>query len=188
MIFSPVTFTLKDGRSAILRSPDPQKDAADLVQYLYDTAADTPFVLRMPEEIRYTVEGEERFLQNVVDSPNDCMILCEVDGHIAGNCHLSFRTKKKVRHRCDVAIALRKVYWGLGIGTAMFEAMEALARRREGVTHMELEFIEGNSRARGLYEKMGFRITGMHPDAIRQEDGKLLALYIMQKRLEKETP
>ena len=57
MIFTPVTFTLKDGRSAILRSPDSKADAADLVQYLYDTAADTPFVLRTPEEIRYTLSS-----------------------------------------------------------------------------------------------------------------------------------
>jgi len=183
MIFSPVTFALKDGRTGILRSPDPAKDAADLVQYLYDTAADTPFVLRTPEEIRSTVEGEERFLQNVVDSSDDCMILCEVDGHIAGNCHLSFNRKIKTRHSCSVAIALRKAYWGNGIGTAMFEAMEALARQREGVIQMDLEFIEGNARARGLYEKAGFRIVGMHPDYIRQVDGTMCALYIMQKKL-----
>ena len=183
MIFAPVTITLKDGRSAILRSPDPQKDAADLVQYLYDTAGDTPFVLRTPEEISYTVEGEERFLTNVVESPNDCMILCEVDGHIAGNCHLAFNTRMKLRHSCSVAIAQRKAYWGLGIGTAMFEAMESLARAREGVLQMDLEYIEGNTRARGLYEKMGFRIVGLHPDAIRQADGKLYALVAMQKKL-----
>ena len=183
MIFSPVTFTMKDGRTGILRSPDPKADAADLVQYLYDTAADTPFVLRTPEEIRYTVEGEERFLQNVVDSPNDCMILCEVDGHIAGNCHLAFNNRIKTRHSCSVAIALRKAYWGNGIGTAMFAAMEALARQREGVIQMDLEYIEGNTRARALYEKVGFRIVGMHPDAIRQTDGKLYALVAMQKKL-----
>ena len=184
MQFSPKQITLKDGRIAILRSPEPVGDAAELVQYLYDTAADTEFVLRTPDEVSMTEEKEIGFLRWVVGSPDDCMILCEVDGRIAGNCHLSFRTKAKVRHRCDVAIALRKAFWGQGIGTAMFEAMEDVARAREGVTVMELEFIEGNSRARGLYEKMGFRITGMHPDAIRQEDGKLLALYIMQKELE----
>ena len=119
----------------------------------------------------------------MVESPNDCMILCEVDGHIAGNCHLSFNTRIKTRHSCSVAIALRKAYWGNGIGTAMFEAMEGLARQREGVLQMDLEFIEGNARARGLYEKMGFRIVGLHPDYIRQEDGTMAALYIMQKKL-----
>ena len=183
MIFTPVTITLKDGRSAILRSPDPKADAAGLVQYLCDTAADTPFVLRLPEDIRYTVEGEERFLQSVVESPEDCMIICEVDGHIAGNCHLSFYPQFKRRHTCTVAIALRKAYWGLGIGTAMFGAMEGLARQREGVIQMDLEYIEGNTRARALYEKVGFRIVGMRPDAIRQADGKLYALVAMQKKL-----
>ncbi|MBQ8201426.1 MAG: GNAT family N-acetyltransferase [Clostridia bacterium] len=181
MQFSPVTIPLKDGRKAVLRSPDPTGDAAELVQYLYDTASDTPFVLRTPEEISMTVEGEERFLRGVVESPFDCMILCEVDGCIAGNCHLSFMGKQKVRHRCSVAIALRKAFWGLGIGTAMFRAMIGIAEKREGVTVMELEFVEGNARARGLYEKMGFRIAGVHPDAIRQPDGTLLALYLMQR-------
>lgn len=183
MTFEPVTFTLKDGCTAILRSPDPAGDAADLVQYLHDTAAETPFVMRTPEEVSYTVEGEEQFLKNVVDSANDCFIVCEVDGHIAGNCHLSFNSRVKTRHSCSVAIALRKAYWGNGIGTAMFKAMESMARAREGVLQMDLEFVEGNARARGLYEKMGFRIVGIHPDAIRQPDGTMCALYLMQKKL-----
>ena len=183
MIFPPRKVTLKDGRIGVLRSPDPATDAAELVQYLYDTAAETPFVLREPDEIHYTVEGEERFLYNVVMSPLDCMILCEVDGRIAGNCHLVFRDKRKVKHRCDVAIALRREYWGNGIGTAMFEAMEEVARAHGGVEQMELEFVEGNTRARALYEKMGFRLVGIHPDAIRQSDGTLLALHAMIKKL-----
>ena len=181
MLFAPKTIPLKDGRTAILRSPDPDRDAAELVQYLYDTAADTPYVLRTPDEITMTVEGEIRFLEAVVDSDYDCMILCEVDGRIAGNCHLSFMGKKKIRHRCSVAIALRKEFWAQGIGTAMFEAMIGIAEAREGVTVMELEYIEGNARARALYEKMGFRLVGIHPDAIRQEDGTLLALHLMQR-------
>lgn len=183
MIFAPVSFLLRDGRAGLLRSPDPAGDAADLVQYLYDTAADTPYVLRTPQEIRYTVEGEKAFLGDVVASPDACMIVCEVEGKIAGNCQITFRRGIKTRHRCDIAIALRRAYWGNGIGTAMFTAMERLARSRADVTVMELEFIEGNARARGLYEKMGFRIVGMHPNAIRQEDGSIAALYLMQKQL-----
>ena len=183
MRIEPVDFALKDGRRALLRAPDPEKDAPDMVQYLHDSAAESPFILRTPEEVTYTVAGEERFLRAVVDLPEDCFIVCEVEGRIAGNCHLSFNSRVKTRHCCGVAIALRKAYWGQGIGTAMFAAMEGVARSREGVTHMELEFIEGNARARGLYEKMGFRVVGVHPDAIRQPDGELRALYLMHKRL-----
>ena len=88
----------------------------------------------------------------------------------------------KTAHRASVGVGLWKQYWGLGIGTAMLEEMIAEARRR-GVMLLELEFIEGNSRARALYEKMGFRVTGMHPDAIRLRDGSLRSEYLMQLRL-----
>jgi len=65
----------------------------------------------------------------------------------------------------------------------MFRMMEEEARRRPEVRQMELEFIEGNSRARYLYEKMGFRVTGMRPDAILMPDGTIVNEYIMQKKL-----
>ena len=57
------------------------------------------------------------------------------------------------------------------------------AESREGVMQIELEFVEGNTRARHLYEKMGFRITGVHPNAIRLKDGMLLNNYTMIKEL-----
>ena len=186
MIFETKTITLKDGRTAILRAAT-EADAAPAVEWLRQTAGETDFILRVPEEVTMTPEQEANFFQRVAESPYDMMIWCEVDGELAGNCHLSFHNKIKTRHRCSVAIGLTKKFWNLGIGSAMFREMIAVAEQKEGVTQMELEFIEGNSRARGLYEKMGFRIAGVHPDAIRQEDGKLLALYIMQKKLEKET-
>ena len=50
---------------------------------------------------------------------------------------------------------------------------------------IELEFVEGNERARRLYEKMGFRITGVHPNGIRLRDGRLLNLYTMIKEIRK---
>jgi acetyltransferases, including N-acetylases of ribosomal proteins len=48
---------------------------------------------------------------------------------------------------------------------------------------MELDFIEGNSRARALYEKMGFRITGINFNAIRQKDGTLCNEYSMIREI-----
>ena len=65
----------------------------------------------------------------------------------------------------------------------MFEEMIQIAKTRDGVRQMELDFIEGNSRARGLYEKMGFRITGVKPDAIRLKDGTFLNEYMMVRRI-----
>ena len=87
------------------------------------------------------------------------------------------------KHRATVAIALISEFWNQGIGTKMFEEMIHLAEEREEVMQMELEFVEGNTRARHLYEKMGFRIAGVHPNAIRLKDGRLLNNYLMIREM-----
>lgn len=58
-----------------------------------------------------------------------------------------------------------------------------IAEKHGGIFQMELEFVEGNSRARHLYEKMGFKIAGVHPNAIRLKDGTLLNEYLMIKTM-----
>lgn len=179
MLFAQKTITLKDGRTAVLRAPAPE-DAAPMVQYLKDTAAETEFIMRYQEEVTMTPEREAAFFEHLNASPFDMMIVCEVDGAIAGNCQINFGNKIKTRHRASVAIGLTKKYWNLGIGTAMFNEMIAVARTHEGTRHIDLEFIEGNSRARALYEKMGFRIIGVKPDAIMLRDGSLRNEYLMR--------
>ncbi len=182
MLFEPVSLTLKDGRTAVLRPPRAD-DAAEMIACMRDTAGETDFLLGYPEERTIPVEKEAAFLAAMAEGTNTMMIMCEVDGHLAGNCHLAFNTKIKKRHRASVAIALRKAYWGLGIGTRMFSMMVEAAQARPGIRLLELEVIEGNSRARALYEKFGFRIVALHPNAILLKDGTLLHEYLMQKVL-----
>ncbi len=182
MHVEPKAIRLKDGRTALIRAPE-LTDAEELVRYLRDTAAETDFLLRYPDEVTLTVPQEETFLTRVLANPNEVMLVCEVDGHLAGNCSINFYSKRKERHRATIGIALRQAYWGLGIGTALFEEMLRIARAREGLLQLELSFIEGNSRARGLYEKMGFRIVGVHPDAIRLANGQLRSDYLMMLKL-----
>ena len=60
-----------------------------------------------------------------------------------------------------------------------------IAEAAPQITQMELEFLEGNSRARALYEKMGFRITGVKPNAIRLKDGTLHNEYCMIREIQR---
>ena len=183
MIFHDTTFQLKDGRTALLRSPC-ENDAAEMLQFLTKACGETEFLMRYPEEFAdYTIERERAFLRSESESPDVEMINCVVDGTIIGNCNISYRSGIKDRHRASVAIALLQEYWGQGIGTRIFQEMIRMAKDREGVRQIELDFLEGNHRARSLYEKMGFRITGVKPDAIRLKDGTLRNEYMMMKIL-----
>ena len=110
------------------------------------------------------------------------MLVCSVKGEIAGTCQVACMNRLKTRHRATVSIALRRAYWGQGISGVMFEEMEAFARER-GVTQLELAYIQGNERARHLYDRMGFVETGRGPDAMRQRDGTLADEIFMMKKL-----
>lgn len=185
MIIEEVKFKLKDGREAVLRSPK-EEDVESTLEYLVISAGETEFILRYPEECsKYTPEGEKKLFEQKNASPNEAMIMCVVDGRVVGNCEISFFRGMKTRHRASIGIALISEFWNQGIGTKMFEEMLRLAEGREDVTQLELEFVEGNARARHLYEKFGFRIAGVHPNAIRLKDGTLLNNYLMIKEVER---
>lgn len=187
MFFEPKTITLKDGRSAVLRSPEPD-DAAEMLGFLRMISSETDFLLRSAdEELTMTLEGERNYLERAAGSPDTLMICCfvgsdEASQVLAGNCALNFNSRRKTAHRASIGIALKKEFWGLGIGTMLMREIDKAARKR-GVSQLELEFIEGNTRARALYEKSGFRIVGIHPNAFRMSDGSLANEYLMIKEL-----
>ena len=185
MLVNDIWFNLKDGRKAVLRSPK-DEDIEGMLEYLYVSAGETEFILRYPEECsKYTPEGEKALFDRVNASDNEAMLVCVVDGKVAGNCQIMMKKGLKTKHRASVAIALVSEFWNQGIGTRMFQEMIHIAESNKDILQMELEFVEGNVRARHLYEKMGFRITGVHPNAIRLKDGTLLNEYTMIKEIKR---
>jgi len=62
--------------------------------------------------------------------------------------------------------------------------MIRIAEGKEGVTQLELDFIEGNERAKALYEKMGFKVVAVKPNSIRLKDGTLLNEYSMVREMQ----
>lgn len=111
------------------------------------------------------------------------MLVCLVDGKVAGNCDISWSKGIKTKHRASVAIVLLKDYWDQGIGTRLFQELIHIAESNKDIIQIELDYVEGNYRARALYEKMGFRITGVKPNTIRLKDGTLLNEYSMVKEI-----
>ena len=178
-------YTLKDGRKALIRSPK-EEDIQGMLDYLVQSAEETDFVLRYPEECsRYTAEGERELFDRINRSDTEAMLVCIVEGKVAGNCQITWNNRIKTRHRASVAIALLRDYWNQGIGTRLFQELIKIAEDHENILQMELEFIEGNNRARALYEKMGFRITGVGVNAVRLKDGTLLNEYHMIREIKR---
>ena len=116
---------LKNGQSAVFRAPN-GKDGQAMLDYLKEICAETDFLASFPEEIHFTADDESKYLQDILDSPNRLMIVCTVDGELAGNCQIVFMTSMKTKHRAAVMIGLRKKFWNLGIGSAKLPKPKAL--------------------------------------------------------------
>jgi len=182
MLIEPKNILLKDGRIALLRNPNPDADAAALIRHLKQIVSETEFLLRYPEECNWTETQEKNILSENNADDSRLMLVCEVDGEIAGMCGMSLYRQIKFRHRASLDIGLQRRFWSLGIGTAMLDALTGVARDR-GIMQLELEYIDGNARGRALYEKMGFEEVARHPDAVRFKDGSTRSLVFMMKKL-----
>lgn len=180
MKFKEKTIQAKDGTSWVLRNVYPS-DAQSMIDYLRQVSGETPFLLRSPEEVNFTLEGEEALLQNRLEEEGGFMMLAERDGVIAGNCSLGMKGgAMRVRHRGSFAIALKEEFWNLGLGRAMISYALELGQEC-GYSQVELEVVEGNDRARALYEKVGFVQTGVCPNALKYPDGSIRDEYYMVK-------
>ena len=172
----------KLGRTVILRNARPE-DSAALIEYLRTTSAETPYLIREPEEITITEEQENKFIQAKIDAERELMLVAFIDGKHIGNCSLmSIAPYKRYRHRCDVAIALYKEYCGCGIGKAMLKTVLDVAKSI-GYEQAELEVMAENKDAIAMYEKLGFEKFGTFPDNMKYADGSYMDAYWMMKKL-----
>lgn len=73
MHLAPETVSLKNGKTAVFRAAEPD-DAPEMIAFLKDTAGETPFLLRYPDEVNFTEEGERSLLQSRSDDPSVVML------------------------------------------------------------------------------------------------------------------
>lgn len=182
MICEPIEIQDKLGRTVILRTPTPD-DADALIQYLKVTSAETPYLIREPEEITLTHEQEVTFINSSITSERSAMLIATIDGKHIGNCSLqSLGNFKRYAHRCEIAIALYQEYCECGIGKQMLETILKITKEI-GYEQAELEVISSNTSAIALYKKLGFKKYGTFPNNMKYVDGTYESADWMMKKL-----
>lgn len=142
-----------------------------LIDYLKTVTGETRFLMSEPDEINFTREEEELFIEEHNQSKDALMMLAFVDGEYAGNC--SFESKagsRRVKHRAGMGIALFQKFTGFGLGKLM---LKRLLKEIEhlGYEQVELTVVGNNEKAYHLYESLGFKEYGRIPNANKYDDG-----------------
>ena len=170
------------GHEIVLRCAE-DADAERLIDYLKTVTGETPFLLREPDEVRWTPEGERDFIRAHNDSADALLLLAFVDGDFAGNCSFQgLSASRRIKHRAELGIGLYQKYCGFGLGRAMLERLLE-AMRAQGFRQAELTVTAGNAPACHLYHSLGFQVCGRIPEAYRYDDGSSRDAILMVRPL-----
>ncbi len=131
------------------------RDAAELLEYLKIIGGETDNLSFGAEGVPLDLGAEQEYLSMQEQSQNNIQLFAKVNGEIIGTASLN-RRQKRMSHRAEFGVSLKKAWWGRGIASALTERILAFAREA-GIEQVNLEVRSDNKRAIRLYEKFGFR-------------------------------
>lgn len=183
MIFEGKKFEVKNGLKILIKSPSVD-EAEEILKVHNQILSETEYCLSAPEDPQHTLDEEKAFIEK--HEKDESYFLCAyVDGKVIGMSNLNFDRHFRARHRASIGISILKEYWNTGIGSALFEVMIDLAKKHEGTEIITLEYVAGNDRGRGLYQKFGFKPYGVAPKVLKFKDGSYGDEVLMIKELGK---
>ncbi|SEP95681.1 L-amino acid N-acyltransferase YncA [Streptococcus equinus] len=159
------------------------KDAKNLLEFCNQVGSETDNLSYGSEGMGLSVAEEEKILAKFQNDKMSYFLLAEENGQIVGSCNCRSFRKKRLSHRAEIGIAVKKAYWNKGIGRKLLTRLINLSRQ-SGLKILSLEVRTDNKGAIHLYESIGFRRIGTF-EGFMEIDGKSIDFDIMELFLEK---
>lgn len=172
---------LKSGKELLLRRPK-EEDAEAMIEYLNIVGGESDNLLFGNNEFRLTADQEKEYIKSINDNENSLMLLGIIDNKIISVSQVSASNRKRIAHNSELAISVKKEYWGMGIGTTIMESLIDFARSSNTIKTISLGVKGSNKKAQHLYEKLGFEKVGVHKNFFNidgnYDDEILMDLYL----------
>lgn len=147
--------------------------------------AETRCMMLEPGERTTTPAEQRQRIAGWLASPNSMVFVAAPDdsgGELAGYLAALGGGYRRNRHTAHIVVGIRQAYSGQGIGTRLFQALEAWAVGA-GLHRLELTVMTHNAAAVALYRKMGFVVEGTHAHTLCV-DGRYVDEFSMAKLLD----
>lgn len=159
--FSRKEKPLKNGRVLLLREAEPE-DAENILAFLNCVGGESDYLLFGRDEFTMSPEQERRLIAGLQRQENSLMLLGFIGEELVSVSSLScFDGRVRTAHRGEIAVSVRKEYWGMGAGRAALEALIGFARRHR-LEILQLDVRADNERAVSLYRSLGFETLGRY--------------------------
>ena len=158
-----------------------ENDAENFLNLCKKLDDETSFMMLEPGERAATVEETRARIAQVLTRQNSTILVAECDGQLVGYIEASGGEFRRNRHNASLVIGLLQAYSGQGIGTRLFNVLEAWARQHQ-LHRLELTAMVHNQAGVTLYKKRGFEIEGVRRHAM-VVNGSYVDEYYMAKVL-----
>ena len=154
-------------------------DAEALLAYLRDVGGETDNLTFGAEGLPFSVEDEAAMLARMEGSNDAIMFTAKQDGRIVGLASLN-RLPRRMRHRGDFAVSVRKDCWNRGIGSRLLTEVIRFAKEHD-FEIIDLQVRCDNVAAIHLYEKYGFQKLCTYPGFFKMESGQVDFDYMIMR-------
>ena len=154
--------TLKNGSELIIRRAEKQ-DAQQIIDYLKIVRGESDNLLASPNDPLPTLEQEERIIENFNNAKCSELLVGFIDNQVAGIGCFSENYRERILHQGSIAMSVLKKYWGVGVGTALMNAIIEFAKNTGVIEIIHLQVKADNECGINLYKKIGFEEIGRFP-------------------------
>jgi len=136
-------------------------------------------MLMEPGERKITPDRQRLAIEQMEKENNSTIFVSEENGELLGYLLVIGGKAKRTKHAAYIVIGILENHRGRGIGTKLFQHLDAWASDRQ-LKRLELTVVTQNEAGLTLYKKMGFEIEGTKRNSLLI-NGELLDEYFMSK-------
>lgn len=160
------------------------KDAKGLLELLNLVPLESDFLTRDKNSAQMNLTDMETFIERRAFLSNEICILARSDQEVIGVINVSSSEHDRISHIGDIFIAVKKAYWGYGIGKLLMEAVIDWAEHSHVIRRLELEVQVRNEKAVHVYEKFGFEIESTKKRGAKSKNGEFIDVYAMARLID----
>ncbi|MFG6119754.1 MULTISPECIES: GNAT family N-acetyltransferase [Thalassobacillus] len=140
-------------------------DANKFRKLVQQVEAESDYMLYEAGERAINVEQQHAMIESITEQPNAAIFLAEEETELVGYLIAVGGKTKRTRHSVYLVIGILAGFRGRGVGTLLFQTMEAWAEE-QGIHRLELTVAVPNEGGLGLYKKSGFEIEGVKRNSL----------------------
>lgn len=157
--FKKTNYRIKSGEQVLIRSAKVEDAQAvlDLKRNYLKNTSTLPLTL---DEYPDDLEKETLLIADYEKSNNSIFLVAEVNNELIGNIDLTGSKRSKMNHTAMIGMGIKENWRNQGLGQILIECVIHWATSKSDIRIIWLDVYATNNLGYGLYEKMGFKVSG----------------------------